>query len=64
MTVLWPVLARATTPRLTVTVSGVTSPPTTASPSPQEALITVSVRVPVTGSAVKRIPDASAGTSS
>ena len=64
MTVLAPVVARTTTPRVTVTVSGVTCPPTTASPSPQEALITVSVRVPVTGSAVNRIPDASAGTSS
>ena len=49
MTVLAPVVARVTTPRATVTVSGVTWPPTTASPSPQEALMTVSVRVPVTG---------------
>ena len=45
-------------------VSGVTSPPTIASPSPQAALITASLRLPVSGLAVNRMPAASAGTSS
>ena len=44
MTVLSPVRAPVTAPRTTVTASGVTWPPTTASPSPQEALITIVAR--------------------
>ena len=45
----------------TTSVSGVTRPPTTASPSPQVALITARSRRPLTGSAVNNIPAASAG---
>ena len=47
-----------------VSVSGVTCPPTIASPSPQAALIITWSRDPVIGFAVKRMPATSAGTSS
>ena len=50
--------------RSTVIASGVTWPPTTASPRPQAALISIMVSSPVTGSAVNTIPDASASMSS
>ena len=43
-------------------VSGVTWPPTTASPRPKLALTIISPRSPVPGLAVKRMPEASAGT--
>ncbi|MBK8796528.1 MAG: hypothetical protein IPM07_09220 [Anaerolineales bacterium] len=46
----------------TTTVSGVTSPPTIASPSPHAALITSWLRSPSSGLAVKRMPAASAST--
>ena len=47
----------------TMNVSGVTCPPTIASPSPQAALIITLSRAPVRGLAVKRMPATSAGTS-
>ena len=49
---------------LTVSVSGVTAPETTASPSPQAAVIINSPRFPFTGLAVNITPAAAAGTSS
>ncbi|GAB2958037.1 hypothetical protein GCM10027184_01190 [Saccharothrix stipae] len=54
---------RRTTPSADTTYSsGVTVPPTRASPRPGAALTTVSVREPVTGLAVNSTPAASAGT--
>ena len=46
----------------TMLVSGVTWPPTTASPSPKLALTIISDRSPVAGFAVKRMPETSEGT--
>ncbi len=46
----------------TVSASGVTNPPTTASPKPQAALIRAWSRLPVTGLAVNSTPERSART--
>ena len=48
--------------RSTVYVSGVTWPPTTASPRPKLALMIISERSPVAGLAVNRMPDTSDST--
>ena len=56
-------MSRFTTRRLrrpTAKRSGVTSPPTTDSPSPQDELITIRRSEPVTGSTVNSTPEASA----
>ena len=48
--------------RSTTQVSGVTWPPTTASPRPKLALTIASERSPVAGFAVNRMPETSDGT--
>ena len=58
-------ISRATTSRSTLSIrklSGVTSPATTASPSPQEASMATCDRSPVVGFRVKATPEATGST--